>query len=152
MITFSRGIYSKQFSKQTWIKCSNSCKLVYTCVCALHSNASLIIGTRAYNVNKIYIMISKGRSLIGRAGCSIHDLQLLYLSSRAKTILVMTNMWPVTWGMGFLNFPKTFRWRLCIWQNNPFLAFWFKINFLKDFPNLDSFVVIYFTLNLWNLI
>ena len=38
-------------------------------VCVHHIvNACLITGTRAYNVDKNHIMISRGRSLIGRAG------------------------------------------------------------------------------------
>ena len=75
-------------------------------MCASHGKNSLIIGTRAYKVNKNHIMISRGRSLIGGVGCSIHDLPLSYLNSWAETILVITGMWPLARVMGFLNFSK----------------------------------------------
>ena len=94
-------------------------------------------------------MISRGRSLIGRAEVLkfIHDLPLPYPSSRAKTILVMMDTWPLARVRGFLNFLKflkIFRWRLCVWQISPFLTIWFKIDFESNchkwtaFPDTES--------------
>ena len=52
--------------------CSNLGDLVYTCVlCASHSISRLITGIRAHVFSKTRYHVSKGRSLIKRAGVSI---------------------------------------------------------------------------------
>ena len=52
--------------------CSKLGDLVYTCVlCASHSNSRLITGIRMHVFSKTRYHVSKGRSLIGRAGVLI---------------------------------------------------------------------------------
>ena len=68
----TRGWYFQTiFKYKHESKCSNSCDLVSTWLCASHSKVILITGTRTHNVYKNHIMISRGRSLIGRAGVLI---------------------------------------------------------------------------------
>lgn len=104
---------------------SNLSKLVYTCLCASHSKASLITGTRAHNVHKNHIMISKGRSLIGRAG--VLNSWPFPLVPKFPSRGNFDDDGHVAFGTshGFPRFPrnKIFRWQLYIWQSSPILTF-----------------------------
>ena len=60
---------ANRFKNKHEMFCSNLGDPVYTCMmCASHSNSRLITGIRTHVFSKIKYHVSKGRSLIGRAG------------------------------------------------------------------------------------
>ena len=95
--------------------------------------------------SKLDIMVSRGRSLIGRAGVLIAWPSTLVPKFPSRGNFGDDGHVAFGTESGFPKFPqnKIFRWRLCIWQSSPCLALLSKNLFSKnDLPNLDSLVQI----------
>ena len=114
--------------------CSNLGNLVYTCVlCVSYSNPRLITGIRTHVFSKTRYHVSKGRSLIGRAGVLIAWPSPIVPKFPSRGNFGDDGHVALGNESGFPKFPqnKIFRWRLCIWQSSPCLALLSKICFLK---------------------